>query len=209
MLVLIWSKEVATKDAVIDAYNKLYIIPPNSLPDQPKLVDIYIANNFVKLVLSASTTEITSLEELVSTLITKGMIQKSTISCLWNFFAMRVPSVTQRQSKGALIILSMAANSDPEIVRSKISLLVSIGLGPRWKEDEDIARYACIALQKLVQQSKADRMKSDPPARFDPSHSLFEKLRCVLLEDSKMPSKWFPARFNPSTTAYNRATNFF
>ena len=112
---------------MIEAYKKLYIIPPKSLPDQPKLVDIYVANNFVKLVLSASTTEITSLEELVSTLISKGLLTQSTIACLWDFFSMRVPSVTARQSKGALIILSMAANSDPEIVRSKISSLVSVG----------------------------------------------------------------------------------
>lgn len=195
MLVLIWSKEVTTKDSVIDAYKTLYITPPDSLTENSdsKLIDIYVANNFVKLVLSASTTEITSLEELVSTLITKNLITKSTIKCLWDFFAMRVPNVTPRQSKGALIILSMAANSDPEIVRSKIPLLVSIGLGPRWKEDEDIARYSCIALQKLVQQSKEDRMKSEAPTRFDPSHSLFEKLRCILVEQSNNISKWFPA----------------
>lgn len=87
MLVLIWSKEAATKEAVIDAYKTLYITPPSSLEKaDSKLVDIYIANNFVKLVLSSSTTEITSLEELVSTLISKGLITKSTIKCLWDFF---------------------------------------------------------------------------------------------------------------------------
>ena len=105
---------------------------------------------------------------------------------------MRVPSVTPRQSKGALIILSMAANSDPEIVRSKISTLVSTGLGSRWKEDEDIARYSCIALQKLTRKSKLDTGK-ETPTRFDPNHTLFERLRSVIVEDSQSTSKWFPA----------------
>jgi hypothetical protein len=37
MLSLIWSKEQGTKEAVVNAYMKLYMSPPSSLPDQPKV----------------------------------------------------------------------------------------------------------------------------------------------------------------------------
>jgi len=92
MLVLIWSKEASTKEAVIEAYQKLYITPPSNITElgQSRLEDIYIANNFVKLVLSATTTEITSLEELVSLFVTKKLISQSTIQCLWDFFGMYI-----------------------------------------------------------------------------------------------------------------------
>ena len=86
MLVLVWSKEVSTKEAVIDAYSKLYMTPPQTLAD-PKLGDIYIANNFVRLALSASTTEITSLEELITLLVAKQLFPASTVKCLWDFFS--------------------------------------------------------------------------------------------------------------------------
>ena len=62
---------------------------------------------------------------------------------------MKVPNITESQSKSALIILSMAAKSNPEIVKEKLKLLVTIGLGPRYKRDEEIAKYTCLALQKL------------------------------------------------------------
>jgi condensin complex subunit 1 len=111
--------------------------------------------------------------------------------CCGMFIAMKIPSVTPLQSKGALIILSMAASADPQIVQSKITSLVNVGLGPRWKEDEDLARYSCIALQKLAQKPK-DR-KTQPTVRYPSSHSLFQKLAGVVLEDSNSTPKWFPA----------------
>lgn len=47
--------------------------------------------------------------------------------------AMKVPSFDKDDSRGALILLTMAANADPEIIRSKLNLVINVGLGPRWK----------------------------------------------------------------------------
>ena len=115
---------------------------------------------------------------------------------------MKIPSVTQQQSKGALMILSMAGNSDTEIIKNKINTLVSVGLGERWKQDEDIARYSCIALQKLNHVDKNDKGRKDPPARFPANHQLFQKLASILLEPSNNPSKWFPAGEQAVNTIY-------
>lgn len=46
---------------------------------------------------------------------------------------MKVPSFDKDDSRGALILLTMAANADPEVVRSKLNLVINVGLGPRWK----------------------------------------------------------------------------
>ena len=51
------------------------------------------------------------------------------IDTLWDVFAQKVPNTTTQISKHALMILGMAAAQKPDIVKSNISLLVSIGLG--------------------------------------------------------------------------------
>lgn len=71
------------------------------------------------------------------------------ISALWNYFTFNVPEVTPQRSRGALVILCMAAKSRPQILSSHIQSVMDIGLGRRAKEDPLLARYACIALQRL------------------------------------------------------------
>lgn len=47
-------------------------------------------------------------------------------------------------SRGALILLSMLATADPEIIRSKLTLLIQVGLGPRWKVKIFVTiKYCC------------------------------------------------------------------
>lgn len=53
------------------------------------------------------------------------------------------------EARGALIIITMMANVDPVIVKTKLQVIVS-SLGTRSRADPLIAKYACIALQKLA-----------------------------------------------------------
>ena len=58
-----------------------------------------------------------------------GSITDDVIQVLWDVFASRVPHTTPQQSRAALTILGMAGLARPEIVKTNISLLVSVGLG--------------------------------------------------------------------------------
>lgn len=60
------------------------------------------------------------------------------------------------QSRGALLILCMAAKSTPSILGSHMSEIIDIGFG-RWSKEEPLlARFACLALERL---SNEDRKK--------------------------------------------------
>ena len=120
---------------------------------------------------------------------------------------MKVPNITEQQSKGALIILSMVAKATPEIVKEKFQLLVSIGLGPRYKEDEEIAKYTCIALQKLCSTRIEDGEKKTKSKRYPTNYPLFQKLSSVLKEESNSTSKWFPAAEQAINAIYVLAEN--
>lgn len=118
------------------------------------------------------------------------------------------------------MIITMAANADSDIVKSKLNLIISVGLGPRWKasvgfsvcclrvltqEDEYLAKYSCIAVQKLRKKATKGELQQDVHHSYDctdatpsaPSisrlpndHLIFEKLCEVVTERSISHSKW-------------------
>jgi condensin complex subunit 1 len=78
------------------------------------------------------------------------------VSALWDFFSFNVSGSGVIQSRGALIILCMAAKSSPSILGSHLSEIIDIGFGRRSKEEPLLARIACLALERL---SNDDRKK--------------------------------------------------
>ncbi len=58
-------------------------------------------------------------------------IPLSVTKLLWDVFCQRVPGTTDAQSRGALVVLGMAARVQPDVVRENVSVLVATGLGKR------------------------------------------------------------------------------
>lgn len=75
MLALVWSKEESIKEALVDAYTRLYLSQSN----RPETV----AQNLVHLTTGCNLGELTSLEELVHVLQKKSMITPSVIKTLY------------------------------------------------------------------------------------------------------------------------------
>ncbi|EDO34797.1 predicted protein, partial [Nematostella vectensis] len=173
MLVLIWSRDAAVKEAVVEAYKGLYLDPP---AQNARAKMSLIAKNLTSLTQGASVGDLTSLEELVSaTILMKAkLIPAAVVKLLWERFAMKVIT-TEDESRGALILLGMLAGAEVDIVRSNIDVLVSTGLGPRAKDDFLLARDTCVTLLKLVKTSRK-RGNDDEPFRFPATHDIFERL---------------------------------
>ena len=94
------------------------------------------------------------------------------VAALWNYFTFNAPDVTPQKSRGALVILCMASKSQPRIISSHLQSVMDIGLGRRAREDPLLARYACIALQRL---SDGDR------ASLGSSHKIFSILSSLII----------------------------
>lgn len=111
----------------------------------------------------------------------------------------------------------MLANANPEMIRDKVKTLIKVGFGPDAKDDPYLARYTCIALQKLALTPKeADKKDKDAEkekekgkdkekkkekshknnyefVRFKPNHPLFSKL-CDLIKNRGLPNTiWYSA----------------
>lgn len=76
------------------------------------------------------------------------------ISALWDYFSFNVRGSGVLQSRGALLILCMAAKSSPSILGSHLSEIIDIGFG-RWSKEEPLlARISCLALERLSNEDK-------------------------------------------------------
>lgn len=72
--------------------------------------------------------------------------------------------IPRPQRRGAIIILGMLAVARREIVTERVDLLLKIGLGPLGKADLVLARYTCVALQRVSGSVKKVKGKSvEPP----------------------------------------------
>jgi len=65
---------------------------------------------------------------------------------------------------------------DRDMIQAHLSLLVSIGLGPRVRHDPLLAMYTCRALQRLITKS-SDKL----PLRLPSSHVIFTRLTELLV----------------------------
>ncbi|UZJ56124.1 hypothetical protein CBS101457_005444 [Exobasidium rhododendri] len=211
MIHLIWSKDnnsLVTEDGkelkgiksrLIEVYRSLYFEPLPTLSARDNVNRI--ARNLVERTFGATLAELTSLEELVSTMCGEGMIHEDVIEKLWSVYSSS-KSIPRGQRRGAIIILSMLSIAKKEIVAEHINTLLGIGLGPLGEKDVVLAKYTCIALSRVGGSvKKVKGALSDEQVRFPMSHPIFARLR----EAIKWPSgsgQWFSLAEHAIQTIY-------
>jgi condensin complex subunit 1 len=116
----------------------------------------------------ATLAELTSLEELMRTMMVDGGVHNDVINKLWQVYSTD-QEIPKPQRQGAIIILGMLAIAKREVVTERVDSLLKIGLGPlgmvsdlsvmrdaraHGQNDLVLARYTCIALQRLGGSAK-------------------------------------------------------
>jgi condensin complex subunit 1 len=152
MLILVWSREAPIVEALIAAYQKLYVGELDAMESgaNKQRQAMITAGRLVSLTLEATLADLTSLEELLTRLIAKKLVPPSVFAMLWEILLGRVAGTSPSEWNGALVVLTMAANALPEVIVSHLPALLQVGFGPRAKEHTSFTRNVCAALQKVV-----------------------------------------------------------
>lgn len=74
------------------------------------------------------------------------------VQVLWEKYSMKYPATSPVDSRAALMILTMIAQAEPNIVTNNLDVLMKIGLGPRAKDDLLLVRDTCRMLLKIKQK---------------------------------------------------------
>lgn len=194
MLHLVWTKDTSDegkgiKMKLISCYDNLYLEKDGKLSRQANVNRI--AKNLIQLTYDTTLAELTSLEQLLGLLMAENKIAADVIQKLWSVYGFTQGRIQKSQRRGAIVILSMLAKAKTKVVSDKIDVMLKIGLGSLGKEDMDLARYTCIALQRLEGiKSKEKSRGVHEGIRFPNNHPMFARLKDVI-ESPTNSQLWF------------------
>jgi condensin complex subunit 1 len=152
MMHLVWTKSNSdegkgVQNHLIECYKGLFFVAPDQM--SPNDAATFIARNLISLTYGSSLAELTSLEQLLCNMMKQGVVSPAVVAKLWQVYSFQKKEISKTQRRGAIIVLGMLALADPDIVAREVDTLLKIGLGQFGKVDLELARYTCIALQRL------------------------------------------------------------
>ncbi|KAL2751855.1 hypothetical protein ACRALDRAFT_1053216 [Sodiomyces alcalophilus JCM 7366] len=182
MLRLIWTKGNSDEGRgvqthLIDTYRRLFFEAPDSF--SPNDAANYIARNMISLTFGATPAELTSLEQLLSTMMKGGMIPELVVTKLWQVYGVQKREISPKQRRGAIIVLGMLATANPEIVVGEMETMLRTGLGAHGRNDLQLAKFTCIALQRLNPTSRQAKDSSVKFSRLPNDHAVLAKLAAI------------------------------
>ncbi|RVX75491.1 hypothetical protein B0A52_00844 [Exophiala mesophila] len=194
MLRLIWTKSnndegKGVQTHLIDSYKGLFF-------DAPEIFSVndaanFVARNMISLTFGATPAELTSLEQLLSTMFKAGHISEVVISKLWQVYGVN-KGISKAQRRGAIIVLGMIALANPEVAIKEMDTMLRVGLGQLGREDLVLAKFTCVALRRMIPTAKKAQVASAPVglSKMSNGHEVLRMLASILLTTS--PSKdWY------------------
>lgn len=193
MLRLIWTKGNSdegkgVQSHLIECYKRLFFEAPESF--SPNDAANYIARNMISLTFGASPAELTSLEQLLSTMMKQGLISETVIAKLWQVYGVQRREISRTQRRGAIIVLGMLATANPEIVVGDMETMLRTGLGAHGRADLQLAKYTCIALRRINPTGRQAKDASVKFSRLGNDHAVLAKLAAIIEVPSES-KEWY------------------
>lgn len=142
------------------------------------------------LTFNATLADLTSLEQLMSTMMAEGAVHDDVVHKLWQAYS-TPKDIPHAQRRGAIIILGQLAIAKPEIITENLEYLLKIGLGQHGKADYLLAKYSCTALVRIGgSQKKVKGSLADQSIRLAMDNPIFDRLKASIL-NTKVDQEWF------------------
>lgn len=193
MLRLIWTKGNSDEGKgvqthLIECYRGLFFEAPANFSPNDKAN--YVARNMISLTFGASPAELTSLEQLLATMMKEKAISELVVQKLWQVYGVQKKEISRQQRRGAIIILGMLALADPDIVVKEMETCLCIGLGSLGRKDLVLARYTCVALMRMTNLKPTKGVEGKASTRLPNDHAVLVRLAGLM--DVKSESKdWY------------------
>jgi len=183
MLRLIWTKGNSDEGKgvqthLIECYKRLFFEAPDNFG--PNDAATYIARNMISLTFGATPAELTSLEQLLSTMMKQGMISDLVIAKLWQVYGIQKREISHKQRRGAIIVLGMLATAAPEIVVGEMETMLRTGLGQHGRADLQLAKYTCVALRRINPTGRQAKESAVKFSRLANDHAVLGKLAAII-----------------------------
>jgi condensin complex subunit 1 len=195
MLRLIWTKGNSDEGKgvqahLLECYKGLYFDAPPGF--DANATANYISKGMISLTFGTTPAELTSLEQLLSTMMKQGLVNALVIQKLWQVYGYQKKDISKNQRRGAIIVLGMLALSTPDIVVQEMETCLRIGLGELGRRDLGLARYTCIALRRMSPPpgKQAATSTPTPVVKLSNDHAVLVRLAAMteIVSDDK---EWY------------------
>jgi condensin complex subunit 1 len=188
MLRLIWTKGNSDEGKgvqthLIECYKGLFFHAPDNFSANDAAN--YVARNMISLTFGASPAELTSLEQLLATMMKEKAINALVIDKLWQVYGVQKRAISKQQRRGAIIILGMLALADQDIVVREMETCLRIGLGAIGRKDLVLARYTCIALMRMTNNKTTKGTEGKLNMRLPNDHAVLVRLGALIDVESE------------------------
>ena len=192
MLVLIFSREKGVREAVLAAYEEVYLNSSKFAEISYRQREVAIVKSLIELALGATLGEAISLEELLKTLFESNKLGKEHISILFEKYSKKIQGTTDAESQAAAQLLAMLAGYNKAVIRDNLDTFISVGLVDN-PTNLQLVQYTCAALQKAsCEKQKVE--EPEPCFRLEQTHQIFHQLHEILVNNFTDISKehWLP-----------------
>lgn len=192
LISLIFSNEKSVQDSILKAYTDIYIDSANFSEMGPKAKARAVVQCFTELVEGATSGEMVAMEEVLTKLMDNNRIDISYLNVMWERFTKNQPNTTDQDSRIAVKLIGMLANSKPELIRDNLDLLITHGLGERAEKDLALATNTLEAIRKsAVNRGKVD--PEEPSFRLAADHEMFNRVYHLLMHNiDENSANWLP-----------------
>ncbi|KAF4629390.1 hypothetical protein G7Y89_g8762 [Cudoniella acicularis] len=182
MLRLIWTKGNSdegkgVQNHLIECYKRLFFEAPDSYNGNDAAN--YIARNMISLTFGATPAELTSLEQLLATMMKANHISELVVQKLWQVYGVQKREISKSQRRGSIIVLGMLATAKPEIVVGEMETMLRIGLGSLGRSDLQLAKYTCIALRRINPTGRQAKETNVQTSKLPNDHAVLSKLAAI------------------------------
>jgi condensin complex subunit 1 len=187
MLRLIWTKGNSdegkgVQNHLIECYKRLFFEAPDTYSSNDAAN--YIARNMISLTFGATPAELTSLEQLLSTMMNANHISELVVTKLWQVYGVQKREISKSQRRGAIIVLGMLATAKPEIVVGEMETMLRIGLGGLGRSDLQLAKYTCIALRRINPTGRQAKETKVQTSKLPNDHAVLARLAAIIEVES-------------------------
>ncbi|KAG9229123.1 armadillo-type protein [Amylocarpus encephaloides] len=187
MLRLIWTKSNSDEgkgiqNHLIECYKRLFFEAPDGYNANDAAN--YIARNMISLTFGATPAELTSLEQLLSTMMQANHISDIVILKLWQVYGVQKREISKSQRRGSIIVLGMLATAKPEIMVGEMETMLRVGLGRLGRSDLQLAKYTCIALRRINPTGRQAKEAKVQTSKLTNDHAILGKLAAIIEVES-------------------------
>ncbi|XP_072757251.1 condensin complex subunit 1 [Anoplolepis gracilipes] len=174
----VFHRDQSVRNNVAIVYKDIYL-DINSDNQSARQIAVTRSNRLISLLKELQPGQSPALAQLIVTWYENEELNSELLRVLWEKFSMKYPDTSLVDSRTALMIITMIAQAESNIVIDNLDVLVKVGLGPRAKDDLLLARDTCRMLLKIKQNNK-DVEKSS--LRYSNNHDIFQQILVLLID---------------------------